>query len=388
MNSDKIKQLEKEHVMQTYSRFNLVVDHGKGCYIYDKDGKKYLDFLGGLATCTVGHGNKEVAKAIFEQAKNLLNITNLYYTEPQVILAEKLSKLSGLQKCFFCNSGTEANEAAIKLAKKVSGKKKFIAFEHCFHGRTTGSLAATWKEKYKEPFKPLMPELIFVEYDNVEALKKAISSDIAAVIIEPIQGEAGIIIPAQGYLKKVKEICEKNKVLLIVDEVQSGNGRTGKFFAYLHEKIEPDIVTAAKGLANGVPIGVCIAKKGIDFEKGNHASTFGGNNLACAAANATIDYILKNKLMEKAVAVGDYFIKKLNELKVKNKIIKDVRGKGLMVGVELNENKAKEITEKCLEKGLIINNATDNVLRFLPPLIIGKKEVDSAIKILDKVLRK
>ena len=386
MNSKEIKELEKEDIMQTYSRFDLIVDHGKGCYIYDKEGKKYLDFLGGLATCTVGHGNKEVAKAIAEQAKKLINITNLYYTEPQVILAEKLSKLSGLQKCFFCNSGTEANEAAIKLAKKVTGKKHFIAFEHSFHGRTTGSLAATWKAKYKEPFEPLAPNVEFVEYNNIKALEKAISSHIAAVIIEPIQGEAGIIIPDKGYLKNVEEICKKNNILLIVDEVQSGNGRTGKFFAYLHENIKPDIMTAAKGLANGVPIGVCIAKKGIDFEKGNHASTFGGNNLACAAANATIDYILKNKLMENAVNVGDYFIKKLNELKEKNKIIKEVRGKGLMVAVELNENKAKEITEKCLENGLIINNATDNTLRFLPPLIIGKKEVDKVIIILDSIL--
>jgi len=382
MNSEKIKQLEKEHIMQTYGRLNLVVDYGKDAYIYDKDGKKYLDFLGGIACCSVGHGNKRVADAISEQAKKLLNITNLYYTEPQVVLAEKLSKLSGLKKCFFCNSGTEANEAAIKLAKKTTGKKKFIAFEHSFHGRTTGSLAATWKPKYKEPFEPLTPDVVFVEYNNIKALEKAITKETAAVIIEPIQGEAGIIVPKQSFLTKVKKLCEKNNILLIVDEVQSGTGRTGKFFAFQHENIKPDIVTIAKGLANGVPIGVCISD--LDFEAGNHASTFGGNNLACAAANATVDFILDNKLMENAVKVGDYFKKKLNESN--KKIIKEVRGKGLMIGIELNQNKTKQITEKCLENGLIINNATDNILRFLPPLIITKKEVDDAIGILDGVL--
>lgn len=385
MKAKEIIGLEKKYVMQTYSRFNLVVEHGKGCYIYDKDGKKYLDFLGGIATCSVGHGNPEVSKAICSQAKKLINITNLYYTEPQVILAEKLAKLSGLKKCFFCNSGTEANEAAIKLAKKITGKKKFIAFKDSFHGRTTASLALTWKEKYKKPFEPLGLDVVFVEYNDINALEKTITPEIAAVVIEPIQGEAGVIVPDKGYLKKVEEICHKNNILLIIDEVQSGNGKTGKFFAYQHENVKPDIVTLAKGLANGIPIGVCISN--YEFDKSEHASTFGGNNLSCAAANAVIDYILDNKLMENAVKVGNYFMKKLNELKNKYKIIKKVKGKGLMIGVELNENKAKEITEKCLEKGLIINNATDNILRFLPPLVISEKEVDEAVGILKGVLK-
>jgi len=382
METEKIKKLEEKYVMQTYGRYNLAVDHSKGCYVYDPNGKKYLDFLGGIACAPLGHGNEYVAKAIAMQAKKLVQISNLYYSEQQVVLAEKLVKLSGLGKCFFCNSGTEANEAAIKLAKKVTGKKKFIAFEHAFHGRTTGSLAATWKEKYKTPFEPLTPEVTFVKYNDINALEKAITNDIAAVIIEPIQGEAGIVVPDSGYLKKVEQLCNKNNVLLIVDEVQSGNGRTGKFFAYLHEGIKPDIVTTAKGLANGVPIGVCIAKEGIDFDKGNHASTFGGNSLSCAAANATIDYMLKEKLMENATTVGNYFMKKLHELKN----IKKVKGKGLMIGVELNEDKAKDIVDKCIEKGLLLNNATENVLRFLPPLIITKKDVDDAIKILKEVL--
>src|SRR3989338_1354678 len=289
METAQIKETEKNHIMQTYGRFDVVIDHGKGCYVYDKEGKEYLDFLGGLATCAVGHGNPAVSKAISEQAKKLINMTNLYYTEPQAVLAEKLSMLSGLQKCFFCNSGTEANEAAIKLAKKITKKKRFIAFEGSFHGRTTASLSATWKVKYKDPFTPLAPDVVFAKYDDIDSLKSVISADFAAVIIEPIQGEAGIIVPEPGYLKRVEELCHANGVLLIIDEVQAGTGRTGKFFAYLHEQVKPDIVTTAKGLANGIPIGVCISD--YDFDRGEHASTFGGNNLSCAAANAVIDYM-------------------------------------------------------------------------------------------------
>lgn len=384
MEAEDIKKLEKKHVMQTYGRYDLVLDYGEGCYVYDKEGKKYLDFLGGIACCSVGYANKEVTDAISDEAGKLLNVTNYYYTEPQAVLASKLAKLSGLKKCFFCNSGTEANEAAIKLAKNVTKKKKFIAFEHSFHGRTTGSLAATWKEKYKEPFLPLMPEIVFVEYNNINALKKAISDEVAAVIIEPIQGEAGIIVPDEGFLKEVKHVCESHDVLMICDEVQSGNGRTGKFFAYLHAGVKPDIVTTAKGLANGVPIGVCISD--FEFDKGNHASTFGGNNLACAAANATVDYILSENLMENAVSVGEYFMSKLEELKHEYPLLGDVRGKGLMIGVELHANEAKKIVDKCMEKGLLLNDATEHTLRFLPPLIVTKEEVDEAIKILDEVL--
>jgi len=384
MKSEEIKKNEEKYVMQTYGRYDLVIDHGKDSYVFDKKGKKYLDFITGIACVPVGHANKYVNKAILKQAKKLTQVSNLYYTETQVILAEKLVKLSGLGKCFFCNSGTEANEAAIKLAKKVTKKKKFIAFEHAFHGRTSSSLAATWKKKYKEPFEPLGLDVKFVKYNDIQELEKAISKDIAAVIIEPIQGEAGIIVPSDGYLKKVWNLCKKKKILLIVDEVQSGNGKTGEFFAFLHENIKPDIVTTAKGLANGFPIGVCLAKKGIDFDKGNHASTFGGNSLACAAANATIDFIIKKKLMKNAVKVGNYFMEELEKLD--NKKIKKVKGKGLMIGVELKKDNAAEIVKKCLEKGLLLNNVTPNVLRFLPALNIKKKQVDEAIEILDEVL--
>ena len=338
MKTEKIKSMEKEHVMQTYGRYDLVIDHGKGSYVYDKEGNKYLDFISGIACVPVGHANKEVSLAVSKQMDKLVQVSNLYYTSEQVVLASKLSKLSGLSKCFFCNSGAEANEAAVKLAKKITGKKKFIAFEESFHGRTTASLALTYKEKYKKPFLPLNPDVVFVKYNDIEALEKVITSDVAAVIIEPIQGEAGIVVPDAGYLKKVSLLCKKKKVLLIVDEVQTGNGRTGEYFAYLHEDIKPDIVTLAKGLANGIPIGVCISD--YEFGKSEHASTFGGNSLSCAAANATIDYILDHKLMKNASKMGEYFMEELGKL---GKSVVKVKGKGLMIGVELNSNKSKEV---------------------------------------------
>src|SRR3989338_4005049 len=377
-----IKELEHQYIMHTYNRFDVVITKGKGCYVFDDKGKKYLDFITGIGCVPLGHANPAVSKAMAKQAASLMQVSNLYYTKPQVELAQKLSKISGLQKCFFCNSGTEANEAAIKLAKKISKKKKFIAFEHSFHGRTTGSLAATSKIKYKEPFMPLAPLVTFVKYNDISSLEQAISKETAAVIIEPIQGEAGIIIPDKGYLKQVEKVCKKHKILLIVDEVQSGNGKTGKFFAYQLENVKPDIVTTAKGLANGFPIGVCIARKGLDFKPGEHASTFEGHSLACAAAIATIDEIMK--LMQNAQKMGNYLMQQLKN--IKKPIIKKVKGKGLMIGIELKKDVAKNITLKCLKKGLLVNNVADDILRCLPPLTITKKEADTAVKILKEVL--
>lgn len=367
--------------MHTYERQNLVAHSGKGCRIYDKEGKEYLDFLGGIACVSIGHGNAEVTSAIAEQSKTLIHVSNYYYTEPQVILAEKLAMLSGLKKCFFCNSGAEANEAAIKLAKKISKKKEFIVCKGSFHGRTHACLSATWKPGmvYKDSFLPLVEGFKFVEYDNPAAIESAIDANTSAVMLEPIQGEGGIIVPSDDYLMKVSKICKKKNVLLILDEVQTGNGRTGKMFAYQHAGIIPDIVTTAKGLSNGVPIGVCISN--YEFDKGNHASTFGGNPLSCAAANATLDYIAKHNLMENASEVGNYFMKKLSSLKC----IKKVKGKGLMVGAEISCD-AKKVVMECLKKGLIINNTNEYTLRFLPPLIVTKKEVDEAVAILGEVL--
>ncbi len=385
METKKIIEMEKKYLMHTYSRPGFVIDHGKGCYVYDKDGKKYIDLVSGIATCPLGHGNKELADTVKKQIEKLTNPSNLYYSEQQVILAGKLAKLSGLDKCFFSNSGTESAEAAIKLARKYTKKPGIISTKHAFHGRTFGSLSATWKEKIRQPFKPLLSNFKHVDYGNAAAVENAIGRNTGAVIVEPIQGEAGVIIPPDGYLKQLRKICDKHNILLIVDEVQTGCGRTGKFFAYEHEKIKPDIVMLAKGLANGIPIGATIAKEKIasSFKSGDHGSTFGGNPVACAAANFTIDYILKNKLINNAKKQGEYIIKKIKSLNSNN--VKQIRGKGLMIGLTTKTN-AKDIVKKCNEKGLLINSPEKNILRFLPPLIINKKIIDDSINILRKTI--
>lgn len=386
MNTKKIIEMEKKYLMHTYSRPDFVIDHGKGCYVYDKDRKEYIDLVGGIATCPLGHGNKKLANVVKNQIEKLTNPSNLYYSEQQVLLAEKLAKLSGLNKCFFSNSGTESAEAAIKLARKHTKKTGIISTKHGFHGRTFGALSATWKEKIRKPFKPLLSHFKHVDYGNAAAVEKAIDKNTGAVIVEPIQGEAGIIVPPNGYLKQLREICDKHNILLIVDEVQTGYGRTGKFFAYEHEKIKPDIVMLAKGLANGIPIGATIAKEEIasSFKSGDHGSTFGGNPVACAAANFTVGYIIKNKLIENAEKQGNYFLSKIKSLNSSN--VKEIRGKGLMIGIQIEGN-AKDIVKKCNEKGLLINSPDDNILRILPPLIINKKTIDESIKIVDKVLK-
>ncbi len=386
MDTKKIIQLEKKYLMQTYTRPGFVIDHGKGCCVYDKDGKKYIDLVSGIATCPIGHGNKKLANVVKSQVEKLTNPSNLYYSEEQVILAEKLAKLSSLDKCFFSNSGTESAEAAIKLVRKHTKKPGIISTKHGFHGRTLGALSATWKEKIRAPFKPLLESFKHVDYGNGEAVEKAINKTTGAVIVEPIQGEAGIIVPPKGYLKQLRETCDKHNILLIIDEVQTGCGRTGKFFAYEHEKIKPDIVMLAKGLANGIPIGATIAKEEIaaSFKSGDHGSTFGGNPVACAAANFTIDYIIKNKLINNAEKQGKYFIGKIKSLNTDK--IKEIRGMGLMIGMDVKSN-AKNVVEKCNEKGLLINSPEEKILRLLPPLIIDKKIIDESIKILAKVLK-
>ncbi len=386
MDTKQIINQEKKYIVHTYARPDIVIDHGKGCYVFDKAGKKYIDLVGGIATCPLGHGNKQFAESINKQIAKITNPTNLYYTEEQVILAEKLAKLSGLDKCFFSNSGTESVEAAIKLTRKHAKKYEIIATKNSFHGRTFGSLAATGKEKIKQQFKPMLEGFRHIEYGNVKALEKAITNKTAAFIVEPIQGEAGIIMPSQDYLKQVREICNKHEILLIIDEVQTGYGRTGKFFAYQHSKIKPDIVTLAKGLANGIPIGVTITNNNVanSFKPGDHGSTFGGNPVSCKAANFTIEHIISKKLMQKASMMGDYLIKKISSLNISS--IKEVRGKGLMIAIEFNKQ-VKNILKKCLDNGLIVNSTSEKVIRLLPPLTINKKIIDDSIKILEKALK-
>lgn len=385
MDSVQLKADDKKFLMSTYARQDLAVASGKGCRVYDFEGRSYLDLVGGVATCLVGHTNPKVTQAISEQAGQLLNISNLYYSKPQVELARKLCELSGLSKCFLCNSGTEANEAALKLAQAATGKKKIIAFKNGFHGRTLGSLSATWKPKYREPFSPLSPAVEFVEYGSLPLLESALSSQTAAVLIEPVQGEAGVVLPPPNYLESVASLCKNSGALLIVDEVQTGNGRSGRYFAYQHSKISPDIVTTAKGLANGVPIGACLSN--LEFKTSMHGSTFGGNSLSCAAANATVDFILSNNLMQNATDTGNYFMQKLRELKESGSSIQAVRGIGLMIGVDLKEEKAKAAVAACLSRGLLINNTSERTLRFLPPLTLSRNEVDEAIAILSEVLK-
>jgi acetylornithine/N-succinyldiaminopimelate aminotransferase len=386
MDTKKVIALEKKYLMQTYTRPGFIIDHGKDCYVFDKNGKKYIDLVSGVATCTLGHGNKEFASAVKKQIEKITNPSNLYYSEQQVILAGKIAKLSGLDKCFFSNSGTESAEAAMKLARKHTKKPGVISTKHGFHGRTFGGLSATWKEKIKAPFKPLLSDFKHVDYGDAQAVEKAMDNKIGAVIVEPIQGEAGIIIPPKGYLNELREICDKHNILLIVDEVQTGCGRTGKFFAYEYEKIKPDIVMLAKGLANGIPIGATIAKQEVaaSFESGDHGSTFGGNPVACAAANFTVDQVIKNKMITNAEKQGIYIMEKIKSL-IGNEV-KEIRGKGLMIGIEIKMN-ADDVVKKCSDKGLLINSPDKNTLRFLPPLTIDKKTIDKAIKILGETIK-
>ncbi|MFH1587468.1 MAG: aspartate aminotransferase family protein [Candidatus Diapherotrites archaeon] len=386
MDSEQLIDLEKEVIMQSYGRIPIVLERGNGCWVWDKHGKKYLDLVGALATCSIGYSNPEHVKAICEQAKKMINATNLYYTEPQILLAERLQELSGLGKCFFANSGSEAVEVAIKLARKATGKTGIVAAEQAFHGRTMAALAATWKKNYKDYCAPHVPGFKHIPYNNAAALSNAIDNDTAAFIVEPIQGESGIILPDKGYLKEIREICSEKGILMVVDEVQTGAARTGKFFAFQHEGIKPDIVTLAKGIGNGVSIGVTIAAKGIDFEKGQQGSTFGGNPIACSASLATIDYIEKKNLAENAKKQGDYILKEFNGFKKECPAIKEVRGKGLMVGIEIN-GEAKEIVDKCRSKGILVNAATPSTVRLLPPLIITAKEIDLGLAAIKSVLK-
>lgn len=383
--SDDLQQLDAAHIMPTYKRHNLILERGQGCYVFDQDGKKYLDFIGGIATCTVGHANPVIVKAITDQANKIISASNLYYTEPQILLAQKLSKLSGLKKAFFSNSGTEANETAIKLAKKITGKKEFIAFVDAFHGRTSGSLALTWKPEYKEPFLPLAPDVKFAPYNDMESLTALVNDDTAAIIVEPIQGEAGIVVPDATFLSELREFCTSHKILMIIDEVQTGVGRTGKFFAYQHNHIKPDIVTVAKGLANGVPIGVCLSD--YDLAPGNHGSTLGGNSLSAAVANATIDYIEEHNLVSNAETVGDYLMNKLRDLQKTLPLIQDVRGQGLMIGIVLGKPEAAQIVQQSMKHGLLCNAPAPSIIRLLPALVASKEQADECVAILEKVMQ-
>ncbi|MHB0997893.1 MAG: acetylornithine transaminase [Armatimonadota bacterium] len=389
-----IMKMDAEFIMHTFNRQPVVLVRGEGMRVWDADGREYLDFLAGIAVNGLGHCHPDLVKAISEQAGTLMHVCNLYYVPQAPELAKKLSELSGLDKSFFCNSGAEANEAAIKLARKWSyethgpGKFEIITAKASFHGRTMAAVTATGQPKYHEGFEPMVPGFKYVPYNDLAALESTITEQTCAIMLEPIQGESGVWPASKEYLAGVREICDKKGLLLILDEVQTGLGRTGKWFGFQHFGIKPDIMTLAKTLGGGFPIGACLATDNVAkaFKPGNHASTFGGNPLACAAALATLGIIEDENLVSNAAEMGDYFKDSLNDLKIQRDDIKEVRGVGLMVGLELNRNDAPAIAAECLRLGLIINPIGENIIRFLPPLIVKEEHIDSAINIVSEAL--
>jgi acetylornithine/N-succinyldiaminopimelate aminotransferase len=389
MNTKEIMDLDSEYVMHTYGRQPIALVKGEGSVVWDMEGKSYIDCVAGIAVNNVGHANPKVAEAICNQAKKLIHISNLYYTEEQVTLAKLLAEVSPHQKTFFCNSGAEANEGAIKLARKHTGKGEILTMKNSFHGRTITTITATGQPKYQKGFGPLTPGFKYVPYCDIEAVGNAIGPETAAVLVEPIQGEGGVIVPPEGYLKKLKKLCHENDVLLIFDEVQTGFGRTGKMFASQTMGVTPDITTLAKAIAGGFPMGAVMANKDVadTFEPGDHAATFGGNPLACAAAKASINYIIDENLLEKSKETGEYFKKELNIIKENNGIVEDVRGLGLMIGMEIGKDCSKMVDD-MRESGIIVNCAAGNVLRFVPPLVISKDQIDMVTSALNDVLGK
>ena len=383
LNYDDIVGKFDKYIFNTYTRQPIAIKKAYGAVVTDVNGKEYIDCVAGIAVNNVGHCHPAVVEAIKQQAEELIHVSNLYYTEQQALLAEELVNLTEIERVFFCNSGTEAVEGALKLARKATGKKEFIAAEHAFHGRTRGALSVTHKEKYRKPFEPLAPA-VFVPYNDADAIRAAITEDTAGVILEPVQGEAGVIIPSDGYLREVREICDETGTLLILDEVQTGFGRTGKWFAREHSGIEPDIMTLAKAMGGGFPMGAMLAREDVaaNFGRGDHASTFGGNALSCAAALANIEVIKKEKLVARSGELGVYLMKKLKALD--KDYVKEIRGKGLMVGMELSI-KCEDIVSRSRELGVLLNCTSESVLRFVPPLTITREQLDAVVGVIDEI---
>ena len=377
----------------TYARLPVVFERGRGTMLWDTAGRRYIDFLAGIAVCGLGHAHPALQQALAEQAGRLVHVCNLFYTIPQAELAAWLVAHSFADRVFFCNSGAEANEAAIKLARKVfqdrgqTERYRIVAMEQSFHGRTMGSLSATGQDKIKQGFYPLLEGFDFVPFNDIEALRKAVDDKVCAVILEPIQGEGGIVVPADDYLTKVRALCDETGTLLILDEIQTGMGRTGRLFAHEHSGIVPDIMTLAKALGNGLPIGAMLAreKAAQAFDTGAHATTFGGTPLITAGALAVVKTIAQEGLVDQAAQTGAYFKTQLEALRQRHAVISAVRGRGLLLGLKLTREGAPIVAE-CLERGLVINCVQGDVLRFAPPLIIGKHEIDALIQCLDEIL--
>ena len=370
----------------------MTLVRGQGVWVWDDQGRQYLDLVGGWAVNSLGHCPPSVVEALAKQAKTLIQTSNQFYTIPQLELAQLLIEHSCLDRVFFCNSGAEANEGAVKLARRygklqLNGAYEVITTYNSFHGRTLAMTAATGQRKFQETYIPLPEGFVNVEYDNVEAIKRATNEQTCAVLLEPIQGEGGVNVPHDNYLKEVQSWCRERRILFMLDEIQTGIGRTGTLFAYEQYGIEPNVMTLAKGLGSGVPIGAILARENVSlFSPGDHGSTFGGNPLACAAAYATLRYIIENNVHGKAKRVGNYFMTRLESLKQQFDSITEVRGRGLLIALEFNQEIAERLVMFCLGRGLLVNKVKPNALRFMPPLITTEEEVDKAIDILGGAL--
>lgn len=396
LNNSAVFSWGSEYMMPTYSRLPVVFLKGSMQYLWDVENNKYIDYIAGYGCLNVGHSNKYIVKAVKRQIEKLIQPSNVYYNLPQVELAEKLCKLTGFgSKVFFANSGSESIEGAIKLARKYStdkyGNKRYgvITFGRSFHGRTMGALSATAQPKKQRVFEPLLEGFKYGEFNNIDSVRELIDENTCAIMLEPVQGEGGVYPAEKGFMKDLKEICIKNDILLILDEVQTGFGRTGKMFAYENYNIVPDILVVAKSLGGGMPIGAIISTNDISksFTPGMHGSTFGGNAASCAAGLAVIDYILNYELSRKAKELGNYFISRLERLEKKYSVISEVRGTGLMVGLEFSEPVAARLVSEALKDGLVINKVSEHILRFLPPLVIKKSHLDKLIKWLDQKIK-
>jgi predicted acetylornithine/succinylornithine family transaminase len=392
--SKKIMDLTDRHIMHTYARQPIVLARGEGSYVWDLTDKKYLDFLSGISVMNLGHRVPQVIKKIEEQMSQIFHCSNIYYTVPAALLAEMLTARTFADQVFFCNSGAEANEAAIKLARAYASKnrgpecREIISMHRSFHGRTMATLSATGQEKVRKGFEPFLPGFHFVNFGDLESLKAKITSHTAAILLEPIQGEGGIYIPPKGYLSQVRQLCSSEGIVLIFDEIQVGMGRTGKFCAHEWEGMTPDIMTLAKALGGGLPLGACLATEQVAkaFEPGMHASTFGANPISCAAGQAMVEAIGSDELLSNCVARGEQLQQGLMDLSKKYDVIGEIRGRGLIWGMEL-DFEAKSFIKTCLEQGLLVNLAGAHVVRMLPPLNVQESQVEEALGILDSVFQ-
>jgi len=384
----------KAHLLQNYKQQPIVLVKGRGTQLWDRDGKQYLDLLGGIATCALGHCHPEVVAALKAQAETLWHVSNVFYSEPQIELAGQLTRASGLERAFFCNSGAEANEALLKLARKVMKDRgtpdrvEIIAFHNSFHGRTYATVSATGQPKYQQGFEPLLPGFVHVPYGDLDAVRKAVNPRTAAILVEPIQGEGGVRLAPEGFLAGLRALCDETGSLLLVDEVQTGMGRTGKVFAYEHAGIRPDAVSLAKALGNGIPIGamLCSEALGKSLTPGTHGSTFGGNLLAASAANVVFRLVSDPAMLREVQAKGEYFLERARALQARlPSAVRDVRGLGMLMGIELTRDAAPVIA-RCREAGLLVNAAGEKTVRFAPAYIATREELDQGLEILERAL--